>query len=171
MTRPSSKEIYRQQYQMHRFVTEFYHGDYAVNDLGLVSFQRRPGVYVLDVYGLASVEASRQNRKSAAWLESIVKRHNINLAMLYPEWFHIPADWTPVAKMCVPDTPITINEPCMVFYSAALEATPGIREDLLRFSKTLPPDVTFYFDPDRREGGYVMPRLNGDASPIDKQSY
>ena len=158
LTVAASREIYRQQYQMHRFVTEFYHGDYAVNDLGLVSFQRRPGVYVLDVFGLASVEASQERNKSAAWLDGIVKRHNLNLAMLYPDWFHIPAAWTPVAKMCVPNQPITINEPCMVFYSVAPAATAGIRSDLIRFASTLPPDITFYFDPDRREGGYAMPK-------------
>ena len=158
LTVAASKEIYRQQYQMHRFITEFYHGDYAVNDLGLVSFQRRPGVYVLDVFGLASVEASQEKSKSAAWLDGIVKRRKIHLAMLFPEWFHIPAAWTPVAKMCVPNPPITINEPCMVFYSVTPEATAGIRSDLTRFAATLPPDITFYFDPDRREGGYMMPK-------------
>ncbi|WP_263383199.1 hypothetical protein [Granulicella arctica] len=158
LTVSASEEIYRQQFQMHRFVTEFYHGDYAVNDLGLVSYQRTPGTYVLDVFGLASVEASRQNPKTQEWLSGITKRHAISLAMLYPEWFQIPESWTPVAKMCVPSTPININEPCMVFYSTDPAATARIRADLARFEPTLPDDVTFYFDPERREGGYAMPR-------------
>lgn len=157
MTVAASAEIYDQQYQMHRFVTAFYHGDYAVNDLGLVSFQRTPGVYVLDVYGLASEEASRQTSKTAAWLEQIVKRHGIGLAMLAPDWFHIPAAWTPVAKMCVPNERINIAEQCIVFYSTTPETEGVIRADLTRFAVTLPRDVVFYFDPSRREGGFAMP--------------
>ncbi len=162
LTVASTEEIYRQQYQMHRFITEFYHDSFAVNDLGLVSYRRTSDAYVLDVYGLASVEASKQLTKTADWLEAIVGRHGISLAMLYPDWFQIPASWTPVAKMCVPHQQININEPCMVFYSTTPEGEPAIRADLARFAPTLPPDVTFYFNPDRREGGLMMPRQPKD---------
>lgn len=156
-TIPAADEIYRQQYQERRFVTEFYRGNYAVNDLGLVSFERRPGAYVLDVYGLGSVEAAERSEKTAAWLEDVVKRHDADLAMLYPMWFDIPLSWTPVAKLCVTQPPVNLPEPCMVFYSTSPAAEPGIREDLKRFAPTLPPLVKFYFDPSRKEGGVYMP--------------
>jgi hypothetical protein len=140
-------EVYTQQYQMHRFVTDFYHGDYAVNDLGLTSFQRTPGAYVLDVYGLASYEASRQPDKSAVWLQGVVARHNVPLAMLYPEWFHIPPAWTAVARMCQPAKTTIMGARCVVFYSTTPQAEPSIRADLHRFAPTLPAQVHFTFDP------------------------
>lgn len=152
----SASEIYRNQYQMHRFVTEFYTGDYAVNDLGLVSFRRRPGAYVLDVYGLGSLEASRQTNKTAQWLEDVVQRHNVPLAMLWPDWFNIPSSWTPMAKMCIPAKPIILGEQCLVFYSTSPDHDAIIRDDLHRFETTLPKGIVFYFaSPGRPESMWV----------------
>jgi hypothetical protein len=138
---------------MHRFVTEFYPGDYAVNDLGLVSFQRRPGAYVLDVFGLASPEASRQAVKNAEWLQGITARHGVKLAMLYPEWFQIPSSWSPIAKMCQPRIPVVSPIQCVLFYATTPDAAPEIRADLTRFAATLPKDVPMIFDPDPKLGG------------------
>jgi hypothetical protein len=146
-------DTYRNQYQMHRFVTEFYPGDYAVNDLGLVSFQRRPGAYVLDVFGLASPEASRQAVKNAEWLQGITARHGVKLAMLYPEWFQIPSSWSPIAKMCQPRIPVVSPIQCVLFYATTPDAAPEIRADLTRFAATLPKDVPMIFDPDPKLGG------------------
>jgi hypothetical protein len=145
----SSQDIYGQQYQMHRFVTEFWHGDYAVNDLGLVSFRKPKERYVLDVYGLASVEASQQSPKTAEWLEDIVRRHNVQLAMIYPDWFDIPPGWIPEARMCLKTNPVVVAEPCVVFYSTTSEAAPEIQKDLARFSQTLPQNVRFSFSPQK----------------------
>ncbi len=143
-TSTAAREVYNQQYQMHRFVTRYYAGDYAVNDLGWTSFQRRPGTYVLDVYGLASVEASSHQEKSADWLAGIVRRYNIPLAILYPEWFHIPASWEPLATMCLPAPPILLTNQCVTFYSTSSNRKDEIRADLQRFSSTLPSEVVFH---------------------------
>jgi len=153
----ATHDVYGQQYQMHRFANDFYGHDFAVNDLGMVSYQKPLGTYVLDVFGLASPEASRQVSKTPEWLDGIVKRHGVKLAMLYPEWFDIPLNWIPVAKMCLDKTPMINDEQCMVFYSTSAEAEPEIRADLMRFEPTLPKRVVFRFDPERREGGYPMP--------------
>ena len=139
----ASSGIYRQQYQMHRFVTGFYRGDYAVNDLGLVSFDRRPGAYVLDIYGLASLEAARQDNKTTAWLEEFVKRRGVALVMMYPEWFDdVPDSWTEIGKLCEVDPPVSIGEGCVSFYSSTAESTPALREEVRAFAKTLPTGVT-----------------------------
>jgi hypothetical protein len=142
----SSLEVFQQQYQMHRFVTAYYHGDYAVNDLGLVSFERTPKSYVLDLFGLASVEAARQTDKSPAWLESVVNRHQVPLAVIYPEWFHtMPPAWTSIAKMCTEAPhPVIVDHSCVVFYSTSTKYNAMIRADLQQFSQTLPRTVAFY---------------------------
>ncbi len=144
-TASAARAVYEQQYQMHRFVTGFYKGDYAVNDLGFVSFERRPGSYVLDVYGLGSLEASRQMDKTADWMEAIVSRRHVALAMLFPDWFSIPASWSPLAKMCIQDVDTTsLGGSCVVFYSTAKAGNAALRAELKAFSTQLPDGIAFY---------------------------
>jgi hypothetical protein len=137
-----AQEIYNQQYQMHRFVTGFYQGDYAVNDLGWASFDRRPGTYVLDLLGLASEQAATHPDKDAPWLENIVSRHRIPLTMIYAQWFHIPHSWTPVAELCASGPTTVAAHQCVLFYSTSADPVEQatIRQDLERFSATIPPD-------------------------------
>lgn len=143
----ASLDIYRQQYQMHRFLTQYFDGSsYAVNDLGLASYQRRPGTYVLDVYGLGSVEALQARDKSAAWMDHAVRVHGASLAILYPDWFHIPGSWTSVARLCEPEA-IVSHDRCVVFFSTTAEATERIRAELAEFAKTLPKEDVLEFSP------------------------
>jgi hypothetical protein len=157
LTPYAAADIYKQQHQMHRFVTEFYHGTFAVNDLGQVSFERTPGTYVLDVGGLASVETSRQQNKTADWLQDIVARHHADLAILYPGWFSIPDSWTAVGKMCVPDHPTVLSAPCVVFYSTNPAQDQTIRTELQQFAKTLPPRTEFFIGQMHNEKSMWLP--------------
>lgn len=122
----AAADIYRQQYQMRRFVADYYRGTVAVNDLGLVSYQRPPGVEVLDLWGLASPEASRHPNKDRAWLEVITRSHHANLAILYPGWYPegAPSDWKPLGTLCVTAPRMAISRRCVVFYSTAADADP-----------------------------------------------
>ena len=142
------KEIYLMPYQVSRFFRDYYREDYAVNDLGLASFQRRPHAYVLDVYGLASPEAARQKVKTAPWLEGIVAEHHVDLAVLFPIWFSIPKSWVPVAKMCEDAERIVIAERCIVYYSTRPASEPQIRASLQTFQRTLPTGVKLEFQPE-----------------------
>lgn len=136
-----SHQIYDQQYQMHRFVTEYFHGDYGVNDLGLVSFQGRPGAYVLDLAGLASDEAAGEKHKTPALLDGIVSRHKVPLAIVSPTWFSIPNDWTPEARLCLTENDLeqVTGDRCVLFYSTTASGAGAIREELAAFGKTLRP--------------------------------
>jgi hypothetical protein len=156
-----TREIYRQQFQMHRFIVDFYGKDVAMNDIGVASFQRRPpGLYILDVVGLASVEAANTPNKTAAWLESIVARHHVELAILYPRFFQIPASWTPLGKMCDLELNQVTADRCVVFYATSPVSAAEIRNDLVRFVPTLPQGVKFEFDPPRSESGTYIPPPN-----------
>jgi len=145
----ASREVYRQQFQMHRFVAGYYGKSIALNDIGLTSYQRPAGIYILDLVGLASPEVATSTGKSSIWMEQIIHRHHIQLAILYPERFHIPLSWTPTGKMCEPDAVWVLGGKCIVFYSTTPEATSEIREDLVRFVPTLPSGISFEFDPPR----------------------
>lgn len=142
----AAADIYGQQYQMHRFVREFYHGNIAVNDLGLVSYQKPAGDMVVDLWGLGSPEAARQVVKDAPWLRQIVERHGVSLAMIYPDWYaSIPDEWTPLGKLCLPHPPVVVSEGCVVFYSTTAAAKPEIWKDLQQFAQTLPAGDKFVF--------------------------
>ena len=139
----SASQVYREEYQMHRFVTEFYTGNVAVNDLGLVSFQRRPGTYVLDLWGLASVDSARQRDKSTAWLDKTVRAHDVGLVMDYPLWFGAaPNDWTPLGQVCINEAPIALGDMCVAYYATPLANVGQLEEEFDAFVSTLPPGVS-----------------------------
>jgi hypothetical protein len=146
----AADDIYGQQYQMHRFIESFYSGAFAVNDLGLVSYQKPSGSTVVDLLGLGSPEAARQTIKDAPWLRQITQRHGVSLAMIYPNWYNsIPEEWTPMGKMCLLDDPVVLTNQCVVFYSTTPDARQKILNSLQLFAPTLPPEDKFTFFSDR----------------------
>jgi hypothetical protein len=142
-TPAAANNIYQQQYQMHRFVADFYRKSVAVNDLGWVSYRRPPEVYVLDLWGLASPEASRQPDKDADWLDAITRAHSAGLAMIYPDWYEegAPDDWDPLATMCISGPRVSVGRPCMVFYSTAVGDKALLTNEIAAFARTLPAGV------------------------------
>ena len=149
----AADDIYGQHYQMHRFIKSFYSGTFAVNDLGLVSYQKPSGSTVVDLWGLGSPEAARQTIKDAPWLRQVTQRHGVSLAMIYPNWYKsIPEEWTPVGKMCLLDDPVVLTNPCVVFFSTTPDARQKVRNSLQLFAPTLPHEDKFTFFSDRDSG-------------------
>ena len=139
----SASQIYRQQFQTHRFLTEFYTGDVAVNDLGLVSYRRRPGMYVLDLWGLASPEAASQKIKSTAWLDEIVRRHKVGLVVIYPLWFPpTPSDWTLLGELCIDEPPVVLGGSCVSYYATPSASLPELQDEFDDFVHTTPRGIT-----------------------------
>jgi len=139
----AASNVYQQQYQMARFEAEYYRGPVAVNDLGLVSYRRPAGVRVLDMWGLASPEASRQLDKDAAWLDAITQAHGVGLAMIYPDWYQegAPDDWDPLATMCITGPRTSIARGCVVFYSTEMGNKAELTAEMAAFARTLPSNV------------------------------
>jgi hypothetical protein len=140
----ASHEIYLQQYQMHRFITQFYSGNVAVNDLGLVSYRRRPGQEVVDLWGLDSIDVARETNKSAKWLDGITSKNNVGVVMIYPEWFPSapPPDWTQLGELCLVQPRIAVAHVCVTYYATPLVRIAQVREEFDAFVKTLPEGVT-----------------------------
>ena len=138
----AAHNVYDQQYQMGRFVRDYYGKAFAVNDLGLVSFKLDPSIYVLDLYGLASNEAVRQRVKSAPWLDDVTRRHGAGLAMIYETWFaDLPKSWTRVATLTLSSERITPASEQVAFYATAVGNADEIRRRLLDFKSSLPVGV------------------------------
>lgn len=134
-----SRGIYLQQAQMHRFTTAFYHGNVAINDLGMVSYRRSQGTYVLDLFGLASPEAAAHPTKQADWLVDVTQRKQSALAMIYPDWFQVPPSWVAIGKLCEHHTRGTVlGEPCVVFFSTQPGNAHGLRQLFRAFAQTVP---------------------------------
>jgi hypothetical protein len=134
----ASLGIYEQQYQMHRFATEFYARPVAVNDLGWVSYHN-PN-YVLDLWGLGSEEArkARVVEKEPGWMGRLAKEHHVGLAMVYAQWFNedIPAGWTRLAVLKTPHR--TAASFPVTFYVTSPEALPDAMDALRRFTHVMP---------------------------------
>jgi hypothetical protein len=138
----AAQNIQDQQYQMHRFVADYWRQDIAVNDLGWVSYRGDPNRYVLDLYGLASNEALRQKDKHGSWLETIVRRHGIRLAMIYSWWFEdVPESWIRVAELRLSGKRIVVGGDTVTFYATEPGAEAEIRQKLAEFTPTLPKGV------------------------------
>jgi hypothetical protein len=139
-----SMTVYRQQYQMHLFLNRFYTGNLEVNDLGAMSFQRRPGTYVFDLAGLGSVEAQQQKKMDPEWMQSIAKKHDIELAVIYEHWWPVPSTWTNLGRICEHRRGFVIlGGPCVAVYSINPANNASIQKNLLTFASTLPPGVWY----------------------------
>lgn len=139
----ASNNIYQQQYQMHRFATEYYRAPVAVNDLGWVSF--RNDQYVLDLAGLASAEAlaRRTVEKGSAWMDDLSRRHDVRLAMIYDNSFHgIPPGWTCLGRLYLGREQITPAGNVVTFYALDDEVAVRARVLVDRFRASLPAGVT-----------------------------
>ncbi|WP_431270156.1 hypothetical protein [Dankookia sp. P2] len=138
----AAQNIQDQQYQMHRFAADYWRHGIAVNDLGWVSYRADPALYVLDLYGLASNEALRQKHKDAAWMEAMVRRHGIRLAMIFPWWFEgVPGSWVRVAELWLSGPRIAAAGDHVTFYATEPAAEAELRQKLAAFAPTLPDGV------------------------------
>jgi hypothetical protein len=152
-TPAAASNVYQQQYQMGRFEAEYYRGTVAVNDLGSVSYRRPEGVYVLDLWGLASPEASRQMHKDIDWLDTITTAHGAGLAMIYPDWYPegAPDDWKPLATMCITGELVSAARQCVVFYSTGVGDQAALAAEVAAFARTLPGSVNMTLGRDSTE--------------------
>jgi hypothetical protein len=143
LTASASKNIYEQQFQMHRFVTDFFVHRVAVNDLGWVSYQNNN--YVLDLWGLGSekVRTLRAADKfDSTAIATITKEAHVDFAMVYGSWFggSIPRSWCLMAVMQSPHVSAASDN--VMFYATTPSVIADMRDALDRFKPTLPPHVT-----------------------------
>lgn len=144
-----SNNIYEQQYQMHRFATEYYKAPIAVNDLGWVKYRNENDV--LDVIGFTSREVLGRYRtrkgKSPQWMDEAARKYDVKMAMLYDEWFPVvPERWTRIGQLHLGKKKITPAYSEVTFY-ALDRTTLRLAERLLReFETTLPRGVRFTFE-------------------------
>jgi hypothetical protein len=144
-TYKGSDAIYRQQYQMHRFATEFYQKPVAINDLGWVSY--RNDHYVLDLWGLGSEEARTKRmattKDDTRWMNPLMEKHDVRLAMIYDVWFpYLPENWMKVASLELTPKGTAYKayaaESTVAFYVTSCQEAKAVQPALRAFAASLP---------------------------------
>ena len=149
----ASNNIYDQQFQMHRFVTEWWKKPLAVNDLGWVSFQNDQ--YILDLWGLASQEAleARMKRRDLSWMDDVARKRGVGLAIVYESW--VPAraiGWIKVGEMHLSRARVTPASSKVSFFATSVATVEEIDQKLQDFKKTLPAGVVLRTLSDHKKG-------------------
>lgn len=139
----AANDIYRQQYQLHRFVVDYWRRPVAINDLGWVSYLNEN--YVLDLWGLASNDNRLARfRKRPGWMAQAAVSHDVRLAMIYPQWFpDIPSDWHRLGTLVSDRSPIVTRYAEVAFYAIGRSCEATARALLGKFTPTLPDGVNF----------------------------
>lgn len=139
----ASRGIYQQQYQMHRFATEYFPHRVAVNDLGFVSFKNDS--FVLDLWGLGSESvrlAMAKGKRDKAFIQAISEQSKVDFAMIYPTFFKdsIPDDWCLMATLHT--EPVTAASGEVAFYATNTRVVNEMANALARFGASLPLTAT-----------------------------
>ena len=138
----AASNIYEQQFQMHRFVTQWWKKPVAVNDLGWVAYQN--DAYVLDLWGLGSHTAlqARLEGRDPSWMSTLAEQHGVGLAIVYENW--IPAraaGWIKVGELHLSRARITPASARVSFFATSPDNVDAIEMALVDFRKALPPGV------------------------------
>ena len=137
----AAANIFSQQQQMARFVTDYWPEPVAVNDIGLLSY--RSPAPVIDLVGLSSEEvrrARRDHQYNPAFVADLLARHRVTLVMLYPDLvkpWGLP-EWIEVARLRLDQPRITPGDDAVVFLATDLTDRPRLIAQLRRFQATLP---------------------------------
>jgi len=141
----ASNNIYEQQYQMHRFVTEYYNDVVAVHDIGYVSYLNNN--YVVDLAGLASIEVVnyRKTPENKNWVSELMKKHEAKLTMVYDDWFAelMPDQWHKVGVLHTSKYKVTTARLQVSFYVADCDVYQDVYPLITSFADTLPQGVKF----------------------------
>lgn len=144
---PAGHHIYRQQYQMGRFLAEAYGEEVrvAVNDLGAVSFFTDGKI--LDLYGLGTrevLEAKRAGHLDSQEISRLLLNKGITVVVVYDAWAAplLPGWLEPVCKWTVPDG---YWKKTVTFYGVGPSRAADLQKKLRAFAPKLPPGVEVVF--------------------------
>lgn len=152
----STTNIYQQQYQMARFVREYYPGSRVIlNDIGAVNYYT--DIHCLDVGGLASIEVTRarlEGRYDLRFVTDWAQSRRADIAIVYDNWFArdfggVPTNWRRAGQWRIANNRICGGD-TVSFYAVQPDAYPGLVSHLRQFAPRLPQAVTQLGDYTRR---------------------
>lgn len=140
-------DIYRQQYQMGRFLAIYYDESVVIaNDIGAINYLTN--IHNIDLWGLGIIEiarAKRDNQFNTAMMAEIAITHNAEIAVIYDNWFDawggLPAEWTLVEQWQITSAPVILGNSTVSFFAIDPEAVPTLSANLESFAGELPEGV------------------------------
>ena len=142
----ASRNIYQQQYQMSRFVQDFYPDAWvACNDIGAICYYN-DRLHCLDLFGLGNLSVVRAKFTGAfnrQFIEELVRSHPVAVIMIYEAWFKdigIPNDWIKVGEWKVSDR-LVLGGDTVAFYAPNEAKKDQLLRNLKLFKSQLPADV------------------------------
>ncbi len=137
-------EIYRQHYQMARFVEQYYDGEPLVmHDIGYVAYQTEGPL--LDMGGLASHEvaiAKSEGRLNRALAERLAREHGAVIGISYEhDW--VPDAWERIASWQIGSSRVVGSD--TVHFFALSEDPDRLRNRLREFEPSLPSGVAVVY--------------------------
>lgn len=140
----AASNIYEQQVQLRRFVTEHYRKPVAANDVGLLTWGNPD--YVLDLWGLGSEEARtlRAARRDGEWMAQLAAARGIGLALVYEDDYFktpFPAAWVRVGRLHLGRPKVTPARSAVTFFATNPSEVEPLRAQLRAFAPTLPAGV------------------------------
>ena len=152
--RRASFNIYEQQYQMARFVSQYYPtASVAANDIGWIAFAS--DIRLLDLTGLADqpiFQAKRSGSYTTALMESEQRRADPEIAIVFDSWFaehskadlggpSLPPGWARVGRWSISDN-LVQGDSTVSFYAVRPSGVPKLRASLAAFEPSLPGSVS-----------------------------
>jgi hypothetical protein len=145
MTANAAAGIYRQQYQVAKFLSRYYRGQPVVaNDIGAISFYA--DVQCFDLWGLGNNEVAYQISRgafTASVMERMANERGVRIGFLYPDSFRsLPKQWIPVASWTMPPLRgATVGGSKIYFYALHAEDRSPLINSLQAYKSSLPPMV------------------------------
>lgn len=141
----ASTNIYEQQYQMARFLKQYYSDEViALNDIGLISYST--DVHIVDLIGLGNMEVTRAktaNTYDTKTIRQLAQKENVRIAIVVEKWYAhfggLPPEWQKLGDWEEPDNIYGADK---VSFLAVDPAEKSRLENNLRdFSPQLPQSV------------------------------
>lgn len=133
--------IHDQQYQMARFLRQYYAGQgVGLHDIGLVSFLSE--MDVVDLVGLANRSTARAalaHTSPNLAIDQELAVHHVQVAVIY-EGVYLPPGWVRVGTWTL-ERRVTVGAVQVSFYAANEEEAAVMRAHLLEFAPSLPANV------------------------------
>jgi hypothetical protein len=144
----ATTEIYRQQYQMGRFLAAYYNdATVATNDIGAVNYFS--DINNVDLWGLGTVEVARAkatNSYTSAVMDQIADEAGVKLAIVYDEWLDlyggVPDDWILVERWEYERAPVILGNRVVSFYALNEADLEQLQSNLDEFAPTLPNNIS-----------------------------
>jgi len=144
----ASANIYQQQYQMGRFLKEFYTGkNAAANDVGAINYLA--DIKCLDLWGVGSREIAqgkRRGRYDTRQIYEMAQAEQTDIAIVYEHWFlkdsigGLPPEWMKAGQWKISNN-VVCGGDSVTFYAVQATEKERLIDNLKKFAAELPKDV------------------------------